>query len=80
MQQTTYPLPLTFEQILNLVRQLPPSEQIKLTQEIAQNTTPQPINYRTQTFKDLLQQVSPIAPDFDPDQAKAEYLAEKHGL
>jgi len=80
MQQTTYPLPLTFEQILNLVRQVPPSEQIKLSQEILKNTTHQPIKYRTQTFKDLLQQVSPIDPDFDPDQAKADYLAEKHSL
>lgn len=80
MQQTIYQLPLTFEQILNLVRQLPPSEQIKLSQEISKNTIQPVIKYRTQTFKDLLEQVSPIAPDFDPDQAKADYLAEKHSL
>ena len=80
MQQTIYQLPLTFEQILNLVRQLPPSEQIKLSQEISKNTIQPAIKYRTQTFKDLLQQVSPIATDFDPDQAKADYLTEKHSI
>ena len=80
MQQTIYQLPLTFEQILNLVRQLPPSEQIKLSQEISKNTIQPAIKYRTQTFKDLLEQVSPIAPDFDPDQAKADYLTEKHSI
>jgi antitoxin (DNA-binding transcriptional repressor) of toxin-antitoxin stability system len=36
--------------------------------------------YQSQTFKDLLNQVEPVSPDFDPDQAKAEYLAEKHNL
>jgi hypothetical protein len=34
MTQQTYQLPLTFEQILNLVLQLPKQEQEKLIQEI----------------------------------------------
>ena len=34
MTSNTYQLPLTFEQILILVQQLPPEEQIKLKQEI----------------------------------------------
>lgn len=34
MTQKTYPLPLTFEQILNLVLQLPEQEQEQLIQEI----------------------------------------------
>ena len=34
MTQKTYQLPLTFEQILNLVIQLPEQEQEKLIQEI----------------------------------------------
>lgn len=34
MTQQTYQLPLTFEQILNLVLQLPKKEQEKLIQEI----------------------------------------------
>ncbi|AHJ28359.1 hypothetical protein PN465_04905 [Nodularia spumigena CS-584] len=34
MTQKTYQLPLTFEQILNLVLQLPEQEQEKLIQEI----------------------------------------------
>ena len=34
MTQKTYQLPLTFEQILNLVLQLPEQEQEKIIQEI----------------------------------------------
>lgn len=79
MTPNTNQLPLTFEQILNLVRQLPTSEQIKLSQEIIKQNQ-SPIRYRTQVFKDLLQQVEPINPEFDSDQAKADYLAEKHHL
>ena len=35
--QKTYPLPLTFEQILNLVLQLPPQEQEEIIQQIKIN-------------------------------------------
>lgn len=54
MTQNTYQLLLTYEQILALVRQLPRSEQIKLSQEINQNIAGQPIRYRTKTFRHLL--------------------------
>ena len=80
MTQNTYQLPLTFEQILALVRQLPRSEQIKLTREINQNTKEQPIHYRTETFRHLIEQVEPIPEDFDPQQAKEDYLKEKYSL
>lgn len=80
MTQNTYQLPLTFEQILALVRQLPREEQIKLTREINQNTVEQPIDYRTETFRNLMKQVEPIAEDFDPQQAKEDYLKEKYNL
>ncbi len=79
MTQKTYQSSLTFEQILHLVQQLPPSDQIKLSQEIIKQNQSQ-VQYRTQTFKDLLQQVEPVNPKFDPDQAKADYLAEKYSL
>jgi hypothetical protein len=38
MNQKTYQLPLTFEQILNLVLQLPAQEQEELIQEIKRNS------------------------------------------
>ena len=38
MNQTTYQLPLTFEQILNLVLQLTAQEQEQLIQEIKKNS------------------------------------------
>jgi antitoxin (DNA-binding transcriptional repressor) of toxin-antitoxin stability system len=34
----------------------------------------------TKILGDILEQVYPVDPDFDPDQAKADYLAEKHSL
>lgn len=33
---------------------------------------------RVKAFQDLLENTSPVPPDFDPDQAKWEYLKEKH--
>jgi hypothetical protein len=39
-----------------------------------------PIQYRTQAFKELLQQIQPVSSNFDPDQAKWEYLQEKYNL
>ena len=80
MTQNTYQLPLTFEQILTLVRQLPTSEQIKLSQEINKNIDKQTIQYRTKTFKHLMESVKPVSADFDPQQAKDEYLKEKYNL
>ena len=80
MTQNTYQLPLTFEQILTLVRQLPRSEQIKLSQEINKNIERQPIQYRTQTFRHLMETVEPVPADFDPQQAKSDDLQEKYNL
>ena len=80
MTQNIYQLPLSFEQILTLVRQLPASEQIKLSQEINKNIDRQSIQYRTQTFKHLIEKVSPVSADFDPQQAKYDYLKEKYNL
>ena len=98
MTQNNYQLPLTFEQILTLVKQLPRSEQIKLTREIDRhrqtrrstfgnefqttshhNTKEQPIHYRTETFRHLMEQVEPVD-DFDSQQAKEDYLKEKYSL
>lgn len=80
MTQNTYQLPLTFEQILTLVRQLPMLEQIKLSQEINKNIARQPVEYRTQTFRHLMETVESVPSDFDPQQAKEDYFKEKYNL
>jgi hypothetical protein len=36
--------------------------------------------YRIEALKDLLKNAPPVPPDFDADQAKWEYLKEKHSL
>jgi hypothetical protein len=41
---------------------------------------PKKREYKVQALKDLLENASPTPPDFDPDQAKWEYLKEKHNL
>lgn len=38
------------------------------------------VRYRTNAFRDLLENSPPVPPDFDPEQAKWEYLKEKHNL
>lgn len=35
---------------------------------------------RVKAFQDLFENAPPVPPDFDPDQAKWEYLKEKHNL
>ena len=80
MTQNTYQLPLSFEQVLTLVCQLPISEQIKLSQEINKNIDKQTIKYRTQAFKHLMEKVKLVSTDFDPQQAKDEYFKEKYNL
>ena len=80
MMQNTYQLPLSFEQVLNLVRQLPVSEQIKLSQEINKNLSKQTTQYRSQTFKHLMESVKPVSANFDSEQAKDLYLKEKYNL
>lgn len=56
------------------------SEQIKLSQEINKNSDRQPIEYRTQTFRHLMEKVKSVPSDFDPKQAKEDYLKEKYSL
>ncbi len=41
---------------------------------------PKKREYKVQALKDLLEKAPPTPPDFDPDQAKWEYLKEKHNL
>jgi hypothetical protein len=41
---------------------------------------PKKREYKVQALKDLLENATPTPPDFDPDQAKWEYLKEKHNL
>ncbi|MBE9169240.1 hypothetical protein IQ238_17495 [Pleurocapsales cyanobacterium LEGE 06147] len=48
--------------------------------ELQPETSTKKVQYRTKAFKDLLENVPPISPDFDPDRAKWEYLKEKHNL
>lgn len=38
------------------------------------------VEYRTKAFRDLLENAPPVPSDFDPEQAKWEYLKEKHNL
>jgi hypothetical protein len=41
---------------------------------------PKQIKYRTQAFRDLLEQEEPVGEDFDVDSAKWSYLQEKYNL
>lgn len=41
---------------------------------------PKKREYKVQALKELLENAPPTLPDFDPDQAKWEYLKEKHNL
>ncbi len=41
---------------------------------------PKKREYKVQALKDLLENAPPTPLDFDPDQAKWEYLKEKHNL
>ena len=42
--------------------------------------TPQKREYKVQALKALLENAPPTPSDFDPDQARWEYLKEKHNL
>ncbi|MUG95096.1 hypothetical protein F7734_23125 [Scytonema sp. UIC 10036] len=41
---------------------------------------PKKREYKVQALKDLLENAPPTPPDFDAEQAKWEYLKEKHNL
>jgi hypothetical protein len=49
-------------------------------EEVSTLEVPKKREYKVQALKDLLENAPPTPPDFDPDQAKWEYLKEKHNL
>ena len=51
MNQKTYQLTLNFDQILDLVKQLPESEKIKLSKELEKETLNQKLTQLLETFK-----------------------------
>jgi hypothetical protein len=51
MNQNTYQLTLTFEQILSLVEQLPDIEKIQLSQELEKYTLSRKLTELLETFK-----------------------------
>ena len=64
---------------------MPPGEvEVIILQSNATTTDtpkqPKKREYKVQSLKDLLENAPPTPPDFDPDQAKWEYLKEKHNL
>lgn len=69
MIQKTYPLPLTFEQILNLVLQLPPQEQEEIIQQIK-------INLPKKKEEDLLTVFDRIGKNAQSKGLTEEILAE----
>ena len=64
--------------VLQAVETVPSSTDCE--SESQPQTSQQKVQYRTKAFKDLLENAPPVPPDFDPDQAKWEYLKEKHNL
>jgi len=50
------------------------------TEEVSAPEAPKKREYKVQALKDLLENASPTPSDFDPDQAKWEYLKEKYNL
>ncbi|NJL37309.1 MAG: hypothetical protein HC840_01975 [Leptolyngbyaceae cyanobacterium RM2_2_4] len=51
-----------------------------LTEQVPTSDAPKKREYKVQALRDLLENAPPTPPDFDPDQAKWEYLKEKHNL
>jgi hypothetical protein len=51
MNQKTYQLTLNFDQILDLVKQLPESDKIKLSKELEKETLNQKLTQLLETFK-----------------------------
>ncbi|MFB2895805.1 hypothetical protein ACE1CI_23095 [Aerosakkonemataceae cyanobacterium BLCC-F50] len=50
------------------------------TLEVEAEIPKKKVEYRTKAFRDLLENAPPVPSDFDPEQAKWEYLKEKHNL
>ncbi len=51
MKQNTYQLNLNFDQILNLVKQLPPRDKIRLSKELEKDTLNQTLTQLLETFQ-----------------------------
>ncbi|MBS3029337.1 hypothetical protein MEN41_07665 [Dolichospermum sp. ST_con] len=51
LQQNTYQLPLTFEQIINLVKQLSNSEKLLLSKELEKETLNKKLTELLETFQ-----------------------------
>ena len=51
MKQKTYKLTLNFDQMLDLVNQLPESDKIKLSKELVKETVNQELTQLLETFK-----------------------------
>lgn len=62
----------------------PGKVEVIILQQTSTTTTtlqqPKKREYKVQALKDLLENAPPTPPDFDPDQAKWQYLKEKHNL
>ncbi len=72
---------LIIDEPLNIA---PGKVEVIILQPTATTTTtpqqPKKREYKVQALKDLLENAPPTPSDFDPDQAKWEYLKEKHNL
>jgi hypothetical protein len=84
-----YKLNATIDESGNLVLEEPLSiTPGKVEVIILQETTttvetsekPKKREYKVKALKDLLENATPTPPDFDPEEAKWEYLKEKHNL
>ncbi len=51
MTSNTYQISLNFEQILELVKQLPPAEKLRLSKELEKETVNQKLTELLETFK-----------------------------
>jgi hypothetical protein len=83
-----YKLNATIDESGNLVLDepldiTPGKVEIIILQPTVTNTDPKQSKkreYKVQALKELLENAPPTPPDFDPEQAKWEYLKEKHNL
>ncbi|MBE9226924.1 hypothetical protein IQ264_15965 [Phormidium sp. LEGE 05292] len=64
--------------VLQTVAKIDNATEAKL--EVEAELPKKKVEYRTKAFRDLLENAPPVPADFDPEQAKWEYLKEKHNL
>ena len=74
------PIELSPGEVEVIVLQSFPIEDKIASSEEPQATTPKKRKTIVKAFQDLFENTEPAPPDFDPDQAKWEYLKEKHNL